>query len=257
MSKKTWTDRLGDFVAGKGFYIVLFLCVAAIGISGYYLFSTLGPDEEEAAVDAPAQVVVTPAPAVTPTPKVTPTPVKPSVTPTPTPTVEPSPSITPQATPTVSPTPTVVPSAAPKPSASKPAASVYTWPVKGAVIRDFSLEVLAYDETMGDWRTHSGLDIAASVGTEVCAVSDGTVEVVYADDLMGTTVVIDHGNGVKSIYSNLAAVPTVKKGDAVSTGTVIGAVGETALAEIGREPHLHLEMSANGMEVDPTRYLPE
>lgn len=157
----------------------------------------------------------------------------------------------------MSPSPVVVPSATPKPSASKPAASVYTWPVNGAVIHDFSLEVLAYDETMGDWRTHNGLDIAASVGTEVRAVSGGTVEMVYADDLMGTTVVIDHGNGVKSIYSNLATVPTVEKGDVVSTGTVIGAVGETALAEIGRESHLHLEMSANGIEVDPTRYLPE
>ena len=51
MSKKTWTDRLGDFVAGKGFYIVLFLCLAAIGISGYYLFSALGPDKEETTVD--------------------------------------------------------------------------------------------------------------------------------------------------------------------------------------------------------------
>ena len=40
--KKPWTDRFSDFMAGKGFYIVLFLCVAAIGISGYYLFSTLG-----------------------------------------------------------------------------------------------------------------------------------------------------------------------------------------------------------------------
>lgn len=255
MSKKTWTDRLGDFVAGRGFYIVLFLCIAAIGISGYYLFSTLGPDEEEATVDAPAQVVVTPTPAATPTPVVTPTPVKPSITPTPTPTATPTPASTPEAMSTVS--PTAEPSATPKPSASKPAASVYTWPVKGEIIHDFSLEVLAYDETMGDWRTHSGLDIAASVGTEVYAVSDGTVEAVYADDLMGTTVVIDHSDGVKSVYSNLAAVPTVEEGDLVSTGEVIGAVGETALAEISREPHLHLEMSANGMEVDPTRYLPD
>ena len=253
MSKKTWTDRLGDFVAGKGFYIVLFLCLAAIGISGYYLFSTLGPDDEDTAVDAPAQVAVTPVPSATPT-QVTPSPVKPTVKPTPS--AAPTPSATPESTPTPSAEPTPTPAATPKPSTSKPAVSVFTWPVKGEIIRDFSLEVLAYDETMGDWRTHCGLDISAQLGIEVCAISAGTVEAVYEDDWMGTTVVIDHGEGLKSIYSNLAAVPTVETGDVVKTGTVIGAVGETALAEIGRPPHLHLEMSKDGYTVDPLQYLP-
>ena len=248
MSKKTWTDRLGDFVAGKGFYIVLFLCVAAIGISGWYLFSTLGPGEKEVAVDAPVQVVVTPTPTAAPTPVRPSSKPEPSAVPTPSATAKPAPE------PSAAPTPT--PAATPTPSAVKPAALVYTWPVKGEVIRDFSLEVLAYDETMGDWRTHCGMDISAQLGTEVCAVSAGTVEAVYADDLMGTTVVIDHGKDIRSIYSNLAAVPTVEVGDAVKTGTVIGAVGETALAESGRPPHLHLEMTRNGHIVDPLQYLP-
>lgn len=237
--KKPWTEHIGDFIAGKGFYIVLFLCVAAIGISGYYLFSTFGSGEEDAAVDGPAQVVVTPAPTVTAEPPVV------SSTPSPTPTAKPS------ATPTPTPTP-----AAPSPSASAPTASVFTWPVKGEIISDFSLEVLAYDETMGDWRTHCGVDISASVGTEVCAVAGGTVEQVYQDDLMGTTVVIDHGDGLRSTYSNLASTPTVSAGDAVSTGSVIGAVGETALAEHGRASHLHLEMSRDDVAVDPAEYLP-
>ena len=246
MSKKTWTDRLGDFIAGKGFYIVLFLCVAAIGISGYYLFTTLGSGGKEVAVDAPVQVVVTP------TPVATPTPVRPSVKPTPS--ADPAPAATPAPTPSSSVTPT--PAETLKPSATKPVASVYTWPVKGEIIRDFSLEVLAYDETMGDWRTHCGMDISAQLGAEVCAISSGTVEAVYEDDLMGTTVVIDHGKGVKSIYSNLAAVPTVGVGDTVKPGSVIGAVGETALAESGRPPHLHLEMSKDDHVVDPLQYLP-
>ncbi len=248
MNKKTWTDRLGDFVSGKGFYIVLFLCVAAIGISGYHLFSTLGTGEKDVAVDAPVQVIVTP------TPSPVPTPVKPTVKPSPSPV--PTPAVTPEATPSPSATPTPTPEATPKPAVIKPAVAVYTWPVKGEIIRDFSLEVLAYDETMGDWRTHCGLDISAPLGTEVCAISSGAVEAVYDDDLMGTTVVIDHGKGVKSIYSNLAAVPTVKVGDTVKPGSVIGAVGETALAESGRPPHLHLEMSKNDFIVDPLQYLP-
>ena len=248
MNKKSWTDRLSDFIAGKGFYIVLFLCVAAIGSSGYYLFSALGPGEHGVAADAPVQVVVTP------TPSAAPTPVRPSVKPTPS--AAPTPSTTPKPSPTPATTPAPTPAATPKPAATKPAVSVYTWPVKGEIIRDFSLEVLAYDETMGDWRTHCGLDISAQLGTEVCAVSSGTVEAVYADDLMGTTVVIDHGKGIKSIYSNLASMPTVKCGDTVKPGTVIGSVGETALAESGRPPHLHLEMSKDDYVVDPLQYLP-
>lgn len=238
--KKPWMEHVGDFIAGKGFYIVLFLCVAAIGISGYYLFTTLSHSQEDTAVSAPTQVVVTPSPSPTPSASA------PAVTVTPSPT--PTPSSTPSSTPT--------PEAAPTPTPSAPAATAFTWPVKGTVVRDFSLEVLAYDETMGDWRTHSGIDIAADVGTQVCAVSSGTVEQVYQDDLMGTTVVIGHGDGLQSVYSNLASTPTVEAGDEVSPGSVIGSVGQTALAEGDREAHLHLEMTQDGIAVDPEQYLP-
>ena len=76
MKKKPILERIGDFMEGKGFYIVLFLCVAAIGISGYYLFSSLDMGDGDAAVAAPTQVVVMP----------TVQPVKPTVAPTPAPT---------------------------------------------------------------------------------------------------------------------------------------------------------------------------
>ena len=117
--------------------------------------------------------------------------------------------------------------------------------------------MLAYDETMGDWRTHSGVDIAASVGTNVLAISAGTVQGVYDDDLMGTCVVVDHGDGLTSTYCNLSAKPTVSEGDPVSTGTVLGVVGETAIAESSRPSHLHLEMAQDGKAVDPVSYLPQ
>ena len=139
---------------------------------------------------------------------------------------------------------------------TQPAALVYTWPVKGEVLADFSLETLAYDETMGDWRTHSGIDVAAAQGTDVLATADGTVSEIYDDDLMGTTVVIDHGQGMVSTYSNLQTQPTVAVGDTVRTGTIIGAVGSTAIAESGRASHLHFELAQDGMAVDPLLYLP-
>ena len=147
--------------------------------------------------------------------------------------------------------------AAGQPVEEDPVPAVFTWPVKGEILSGFSLEVLAYDETMGDWRTHSGVDIAASVGTNVLAISAGTVQGVYDDDLMGTCVVVDHGDGLTSTYCNLSAKPTVSEGDTVSTGTVLGVVGETAIAESSRPSHLHLEMAQDGKAVDPVSYLPQ
>lgn len=232
--KRSGGSRLGDFLAGKGFYIVLFLCVAAIGVSGYFLLTDSGTPGEMT-VAAPTQVVVTPPPAAVPSP-VAPTPATPKPTPKPTP--------APTQTPAPTPTPT-------------PAPAVYTWPVKGELVGDYSLEVLAYDETMGDWRTHSGIDIAATLGTQVMAVSDGTVTQVYFDPLMGETVAIQHEGDIVSTYANLGSVPTVEVGDPVTTGMVIGAVGDTAIAEGAKTTHLHFEMTEAGAPVDPVNYLPE
>lgn len=242
-NKKGGLSRLGDFLAGKGFYIVLFLCVAAIGVSGYFLLAdSMGPTQS---VANPTQVVVTPPPALPPVtqePAPTPTPVP--VTPAPTQTATP----TPVPTPTPTPTPTPVPT---------PAALVFTWPVKGEVLAAHSVETLAYDETMGDWRTHAGMDIAATLGTQVVAAAQGTVIDVSFDELMGATVTVEHQDGLESKYCNLAAKPTVAVGDEVETGSVIGSVGATAAAEGARASHLHFELSKDGAAVDPLDYLPE
>lgn len=92
------------------------------------------------------------------------------------------------------------------------ASSAYVWPIEGNVDRDFSLEVFAYDATMGDWRTHDGLDIAAELGTPVAACAKGTVTDVSTDDMMGVTVTVDHGKGMESVYSNLAESVNVQPG---------------------------------------------
>ena len=113
-----------------------------------------------------------------------------------------------------------------------------------------------YDTTMGDWRTHDGVDIAAALGTHVMAGADGTVTDVYDDPLYGTTVVISHGGGYETVYSNLAATPTVEIGDKVSAGDTIGAVGTTAICEAGEVYHLHFAMSCDGASLDPRNTSP-
>lgn len=242
MKKTTLWQRVGDFVMGKGFYIVLTLCVATIGLSGYYLATVFNSGEEPVPqpVSGGAQVVIPKDEVVQPPiPDQSGVPQQDEHENEDKRNEEPPAPVQEQ-----QPVAVVVP-------------PVYTWPVKGDIVSPFSLEVLAYDETMGDWRTHSGVDIFAQPGTRVLAMSSGTVRRVYADELMGSTVVIDHGEGLVSYYHNLTAAPTVAEGDEVVTGTVIGAVGDTAIAESGRPSHLHLEVSLDGRAVDPVDYLPQ
>lgn len=129
--------------------------------------------------------------------------------------------------------------------------TVYTMPVTGSVLTAFSGDKPVYDKTMDDWRTHDGVDLAAAEGTPVKACAAGTVSDVKIDDELGQEVIIDHGNGLKSIYANLTNQVTVKKGQGVEAGDTIGCVGETAESEIAVAPHLHFEMTKDGTEIDP------
>ena len=246
MNGKLW-DKLGDFVLGKGFYIVLLLCVATIGISGYYLVRSVSTDPEGAMepVTGNPTVVLPDQSAAQDASVKKPVTVKPQDTAKPD--DEPKKKGQEQTTQPSQPQAAV-------PKATAPA--VYTWPVKGEVLRGVSVDARAYDPTMGDWRTHDGLDIAAQVGFQVLCVSDGVVAEVVEDDLMGVTVVVEHPEGLVSTYSNLADKPAVSVGQEVDTGTVLGTVGTTAIAESAMPTHLHLEMTRNGEAVDPTIYLP-
>lgn len=242
-------EKIGNFVVGKGFYLVVLVCVAAIALSGFYLVRSVRDSREQtdqpvagtASLPSPSPSPAAPSTAVTPKPAATPSP-KPS----------PSPAVSPSPSPTVSAAP--APSPSPAPSS---AALVFTWPVNGDILSAHSVDALAYDVTMGDWRTHSGIDIGASVGTEVKAAAAGVVSAIYKDDLLGTTVVIEHSGQLTSMYSNLAAIPTVKVGDSVSTGTIIGTVGKSAIAEGGLASHLHFSVQHAETAADPLDYLPE
>jgi len=249
--KRTWIEKFSDFVSGKGFYLVVLICVAAIALSGYYLVQGVRSgvkDTLDQPVSGSAAIVVTPT--TSPTPSVRPT--DPPAAGSARITAAPSPS--PAPTPSAKPVPSAVPSVAPS---LAPAPLVFTWPVKGAIIAGLSVETLAYSETMGDWRVHEGIDIAAPLGTQVLAAANGTVSKLAQDDLMGTIVEIDHGQGLVSRYANLAAAPTVSVGDEVRTGDVIGSVGETAASESGRQAHLHYSLLKDGQAVDPEDYLPQ
>ena len=245
--KRTVFQKLGDFVLGKGFYIVLFLCVATIGISGYYLVRTVSstPGEAEPVTGSPTVVLPDSSQNAAPphtTPSVT-TPTTPTVT-------EPEDSGSQEAS--LPQTVEEEPAETVQPVEEDPVPAVFTWPVKGEILSGFSLEVLAYDETMGDWRTHSGVDIKANEGDPVKAYTAGMVREIYEDDLMGRVVVLEHDYGLCSYYMNLADnLPDgLEVGKEVQAGDEIGYVGTTAVLECGDGPHLHFELTVNDELID-------
>ena len=128
-------------------------------------------------------------------------------------------------------------------------------PLTGETVAAFSADALQYNDTLADWRTHEGLDIAAAEGTEVCAACAGTVESVTVNDLLGSTVVLDHGDGRKTVYASLAPEVPVKSGDSVRAGQVIGAVGNSFFSETALGPHLHFAVLQDEEPIDPQDFL--
>ena len=134
----------------------------------------------------------------------------------------------------------------------EPQPSSYVLPLSGEIFAPFSNGELVKNVTLKEWRTHDGIDIKADKGTPVKAVCDGKVTAVRDDPLMGMTVEILHEDGVTSIYCGLDKKVGVKEGDAVKVTQPIGAVGELP-CEISLAPHLHFAMKLEGKWVDPLK----
>ena len=265
--KRTFTQWVDSFVSGKGFYIVLFACIAVIGVSAWVLlFSdyavvsetrdyTDAVLQEHPAAELP---VLAPEGEIFGETEVLEKAEEPAVEvmrPIKTPEKEPDVAPVKEPEPAPAPAPEAPPEGEPEQIVEEKAPASFIWPIAGDIAVGYFPDELVFNKTMGDWRTHDGVDIAAAIGSRVMAVSDGTVTGVYTDDLMGSTVVIDHGDGLTSVYQNLAATPTVSVGDSVAEGSVIGSVGDTAIAETGEVQHLHFSMAKDGVSVDPADYL--
>ena len=180
-------------LGGAGFYIVLLLCLTVAGVSGYVMLFGHNAAEKEAraqaasaqTVPADTQVFADLDPAGPSLEILDPQTDK-------TPEDEELPADAPAEIPAPEVDPTPVEAVAP---------NLIVWPLRGAVVAAFSADALSYDETMGDWRTHAGLDLAADVGTQVMAACAGTVRAVEEDPMIGTTVVIDHPGGYCTTYA--------------------------------------------------------
>ena len=217
-SRKTGSGKF----AGKGYYIALILCAAAIGISGY-LYYRNDHDTDPQLQNPTLGVNAT----------------------------DPNKDVQAVATqPTLG---TIDDATQPTGSTKKPLKT--GMPVSGQTVAGYAMDCLSYNPTTRDWRVHNGIDIAAEAGTVVCAAAEGTVYTVFEDETMGTTVVIRHADGYVTKYSSLAKEVSVAPGDAVTLGQAIGTVGNTALLESAVGDHVHFSVTCNDAPMDPMAFL--
>ena len=113
-----------------------------------------------------------------------------------------------------------------------------------------------YNKTLDCYYHHDGMDFIAEAGVDVLAAEDGVVESIYSGDILkGTEIVLDHGNGLKTVYRFVTVVEDLAVGDEVKQGDKIAVVSEAMGDEYKDGAHLHFEISENGKSVDPTAHL--
>lgn len=127
-------------------------------------------------------------------------------------------------------------------------------PLAGEVYREFTMDDLVYYESIGEWRVHKGVDIKPTDTLLIESAFAGVVESVNTSELTGTEIVIDHGNNIKTLYSNLVS-SNVKVGEQVQQGQAIGNIGKTASIEATDGAHLHFELLVDGKNVNPMDYI--
>ncbi|MBR5869065.1 MAG: M23 family metallopeptidase [Clostridia bacterium] len=204
-----------SFLAGKGFYLVLLLCVTAVAVSGYVVFSD---DREE--LSEPVNMEIWEPDAETETER-------------------------------EEQTESAVPTEKDDAAQEVAAPLSYTMPVAGSVSQSFSGDTLVYSATLDDWRTHNGVDIACEMGSEVKAITRGVVVAVSSEGTLGNAVTVEHAGGFRAVYANLDDSMTLAVGDQVEAGSPIGRIGDSMYTESAEQTHLHLEVMKNEGYIDP------
>ena len=138
----------------------------------------------------------------------------------------------------------------PASSSAQPASAQ---PVPGRVLNAYSGDELVYNKTLGDWRTHNGVDYACTEGDAVAAPSAGKVTAAGPDGGWGTVVELQDAEG-RSWRVCGVADPAVKAGDTVTAGQKLGTAGSIG-CECAEESHIHLEVRQGEKYLDPAKLL--
>ncbi|MHC6181256.1 peptidoglycan DD-metalloendopeptidase family protein [Clostridium sp. JNZ X4-2] len=139
---------------------------------------------------------------------------------------------------------------------SSSVSTVFQKPVEGVIARGFSEDPVYWDST-ATYRPNLGYDIQTDLGKPVFAAMDGKVEEVNTATQDGVEIILDHQNGLKTVYSNLDPNVKVSAGQTVKKGAVIGIVGKSTLRSAYEKygNHLHFAVLKGKEFVDPGKYI--
>jgi murein DD-endopeptidase MepM/ murein hydrolase activator NlpD len=128
------------------------------------------------------------------------------------------------------------------------AAAPTLWPIQGRITGSFGERI---DPFSGEGAFHRGIDISGDIGTRIIAPADGVIQFADIMNGYGRTVMIDHGNGISTLYGHLSGF-AVSAGEEIHRGDTLGYVGQS-----GRStgPHLHYEVRIFNTPVNPHKYL--
>ena len=129
-----------------------------------------------------------------------------------------------------------------------------SWPVRGEVIMDYSMDKTIYYPTLQEYKCNPSILIQSEEGTDVAAAFSGTVADVYHDAQLGTVVEMSLGNGYEAYYGQLKNVD-VAVGDTVRQGQIIGTVSTPTRFYSIEGSHLNFRVTRDGEPVDPLDYL--
>ncbi|HIY77515.1 MAG TPA: M23 family metallopeptidase [Candidatus Borkfalkia excrementavium] len=133
---------------------------------------------------------------------------------------------------------------------------VFSMPVNDATVG--TTFTFWYNSTLDRYNLHEGIDFKAEAGTNVAAAYAGTVKSISDTLLEGGCIVIDHGDGLETVYASVDAEASLKVGDTVERGDIIGTVSAAADVmgnEYDEGTHLHFEVRQDEKAIDPTTYL--
>ena len=133
-------------------------------------------------------------------------------------------------------------------------AATIIYPTSKDIIKGYSGDTPVFSKTLNDWRVHNGIDLAAEQGSKIKAITNGKVADIFNDELLGTTMVIEHDGGFTAFYSGLGETTLVNAGDTVESGQEIASINDIP-CEAADGYHLHLSIKKDDKFIDPVEIL--
>ena len=239
-----YDNKFTKFLNGKGFYAVLALCLAGAGTAAYIAMETAAERAEQKAAPSPSDISIASEWTFPPSEETAGKQEGVKIS-----SSQPSSSSSKQPS---SQKQQQEDSAVSKQSEQQVSLLKPSWslPIEGEVFTPYSNGELVKNETLGDWRTHNGIDIAADEGMVVKAACKGKVTKITDDPLWGFVVEVSHPGDITARYCGLGKNLSVKEGDSLKAGQVMGVVGVIP-AESLMPSHLHFECLKQDGFVDP------